>query len=104
MHLPQYTYKHWKSLSPTSTSKISLLQTFDILSHVFYKSVIEPTGDSFDGYEESRAAPPYPDLGPAPALTQDSGNNLTVNTILKISKVHCMPSNMNNMSIGIVVK
>ena len=69
---------------------------------MFYKSVIEPTGDSFDGYEESRAAPPYPDLGPAPALTQDTGNNLTVNTILKISKVHCMPSNMN-MSIGIVV-
>ena len=45
---------------------------------MFYKSVIEPAGDSFDGYEESQAAPPYPDLGPAPALTQDTGNNLTV--------------------------
>ena len=75
----------------TFTSKLSL-QTFDILSHVFYKSVIEPAGDSFDGYEE--AAPPYPDLGPAPALTQDTGNItiLQSQSILEISKVfiHCM--------------
>ena len=56
---------------------------------MFYKSVIEPAGDSFDGYEESQAAPPYPDLGPAPALTQDTGN-------ITILYIHCMLSNMNN--------
>ena len=54
---------------------------------MFYKSVIEPAGDSFDGYEE--AAPPYPDIGPAPSLTQDTGN-------ITILYIHCMSSNMNN--------